>query len=128
MSRILLDSSVWIEYFGNRNASISFKVDELIDAENIYTNDLILSELIPFLKLRKHPKIIASLRFLERLPLEIDWEQIIEYQNSNLRNGINKVAIPDLIVAQNVVQNRAMLFTLNKNLKLMSKNIQLKVY
>ncbi|WP_367899151.1 PIN domain-containing protein [Leptospira sp. WS58.C1] len=128
MNRILLDSSVWIEYFRNSNSSISAEVDELIDRENIYTNDLILAELIPFLKLRKQSKIITSLEAIERFPLEIDWEQIIEYQISNLRNGINKVGIPDLIIAQNVIQNKAMLFTLDKHFKLMSKNIKLKVY
>ncbi|UML82326.1 PIN domain-containing protein [Leptospira kirschneri] len=128
MSRILLDSSVWIEYFRNVDSPISLKVDELIDAENIYTNNLILSELVPSLKLRKQSKIITSLEAIERFPLEIDWEQIIEYQISNLKNGINKVGVPDLIIAQNVVQNKAMLFTLDKHFKLMSKNIKLKVY
>ncbi|WP_025183391.1 PIN domain-containing protein [Leptospira kirschneri] len=128
MSRILLDSSVWIEYFRNVDSPISLKVDELIDAENIYTNNLILSELVPSLKLRKQSKIIISLEAIERFPLEIDWEQIIEYQISNLKNGINKVGVPDLIIAQNVVQNKAMLFTLDKHFKLMSKNIKLKVY
>ncbi|WP_025184014.1 PIN domain-containing protein [Leptospira kirschneri] len=128
MSRILLDSSVWIEYFRNVDSPISLKVDELIDAENIYTNNLILSELVPSLKLRKQSKIITSLEAIERFPLEIDWEQIIEYQISNLKNVINKVGVPDLIIAQNVVQNKAMLFTLDKHFKLMSKNIKLKVY
>ncbi|TGN02993.1 PIN domain-containing protein [Leptospira dzoumogneensis] len=128
MNRILLDSSVWVEYFRHNNSSISKEVDELIDRENIYTNDLILAELIPFLKLRKQSKIIASLEAIERFPLDIDWEQIIEYQTSNLKNGINKVGIPDLIIAQNVVQNKAVLFTLDKHFKLMSKSIKLKIY
>ncbi|TGK17809.1 PIN domain-containing protein [Leptospira stimsonii] len=128
MSRILLDSSVWIEYLRNSNSSIAAKVDELIDAENVYTNDLILSELVPFLKIRKQSKIISSLEAIERFSLKIDWNQIIEYQLSNLKNGINKVGIPDLIIAQNVVQNKAILFTLDKHFKLMSKNIKLKIY
>ncbi|RHX85850.1 PIN domain-containing protein [Leptospira stimsonii] len=128
MSRIILDSSVWIEYLGNSNSSIAAKVDELIDAENVYTNDLILSELVPFLKIRKQSKIISSLEAIERFSLKIDWNQIIEYQVSNLKNGINKVGIPDLIIAQNVVQNKAILFTLDKHFKLMSKNIKLKIY
>ncbi|TGL36992.1 PIN domain-containing protein [Leptospira koniambonensis] len=128
MTRILIDSSVWIEYFRNANSPISTKVDELIDNENVYTNDLILAELIPFLKLRKQSKILTSLEAIERFPLEIDWEQIIEYQISNLKNGINKVGIPDLIIAQNVIQNKATLFTLDKHFKLMSKNVKLKVY
>ncbi|PJZ69842.1 PIN domain nuclease [Leptospira perolatii] len=128
MSRVLLDSSIWIDYFRNINSSISREVDELIDRENIYTNDLILSELFPALKIRKQSKIITSLQAIERFPLKIDWEQIIEYQTLNLRNGIHKVGIPDLIITQNVIQNGAILFTLDKHFKLMSKNIKLKLY
>ncbi|MCG6166733.1 PIN domain-containing protein [Leptospira sp. FAT2] len=128
MSRILLDSSVWIDYFRDANSPISSKVDELIDNENVYTNDLILAELIPFLKTKKQSKIVAALEVIERLTLEIDWKQIIDYQISNLKNGINKVGIPDLIIAQNAIQNKAILFTLDKHFKLMSKHIKLKVY
>ncbi|TGK12467.1 PIN domain-containing protein [Leptospira fletcheri] len=128
MSRVLLDSSVWIEYFRNADSPISASVDELIDAENIYTNDLILTELIPFLKLRRQSKIIASLEAVERLPLEIDWEQVIEYQILNLKNGINHVGIPDLIIAQNAVQNKVLLFTLDKHFKLMKETLKLKIY
>ncbi|TGK15166.1 PIN domain-containing protein [Leptospira fluminis] len=128
MSRVLLDSSVWIEYFRNTASSISANVDELIDAENIYTNDLILTELIPFLKLRRQSKVIASLEAIERFPLKIDWEQIIEYQILNLKNGINHVGIPDLIIAQNAIQNKAFLFTLDKHFKLMKESVKLKIY
>jgi len=33
---------------------------------------------------------------VKKLPLEINWEQIRDYQLINLQNGINKVGIPDL--------------------------------
>ncbi|MCW7470987.1 PIN domain-containing protein [Leptospira kanakyensis] len=53
MNQVLLDSSVWIEYFRNSNSQFSSEVDKLIDLGNINTNELILTELIPFLKLKK---------------------------------------------------------------------------
>ncbi|TGM61785.1 PIN domain nuclease, partial [Leptospira vanthielii] len=43
MNQVLLDSSVWIEYFRNSNSHISSEVDKLIDLGNIYTNELILT-------------------------------------------------------------------------------------
>jgi predicted nucleic acid-binding protein len=128
MNSVLVDSSVWIEYFKNINSPISSEVDELIDIGNIYTNDLIIAELIPFLKIKKQNQIIEILQTIERFPVKIDWAEITEYQISNLKNGINKVGIPDLIIVQNVLQNKASLFTLDKHFKLMSKHLKLKLY
>jgi len=56
---ILVDTSVWIEYF--RSGKYSEKLDFLIDENLVLTNDLILSELIPFLKVRNKTKIINLL-------------------------------------------------------------------
>ena len=56
---ILVDSSIWIEYF--RSGKNSEKLDFLIDENLIVINDLILAELVPFLKVRKQQKIIKLL-------------------------------------------------------------------
>ena len=45
---VLVDTSVWIEYF--RTGNYSEKVDFLIDENLLVINDLILAELIPFLR------------------------------------------------------------------------------
>lgn len=47
---VLVDTSVWIEYF--RSGNNFEKLDFLIDENLVVTNDLILAELIPFLKIR----------------------------------------------------------------------------
>ncbi len=41
-------------------------------------------------------------------------------QTQNLKNGINKVGIPDLIIAQNVIDNNLELYTFDHHFKLMS--------
>ena len=53
---VLVDSSVWIDYF--RTGKNSQKLDDLIDENLVATNDLILTELIPHLKLRNQRKIV----------------------------------------------------------------------
>ena len=45
---ILVDSSIWIDYFKGGNGSL--ELDSLIDENLVVTNDLILTELIPFFK------------------------------------------------------------------------------
>lgn len=121
MRKILVDSSIWISYF--KNNKLYSELDKLISDNQICINDLILAELIPFLKIKKQNEIIDSLLYLDRIPLKIDWNQITNYQILNLKKGINKVGIPDLIILDNVVANNLVLFTEDKHFRLMQKDI-----
>lgn len=123
---VLVDSSVWIEYFRNGNCSESLEF--LIDQNLLATNELILSELIPFLKLRNQVKLISLLKSIQTYHIAINWEQLAEYQFSCLKNGINGVGIPDLIIAQNAHQNGCAIFSLDNHFALMQKIIGLELY
>ena len=122
---VLVDTSVWIEYlkFGN----LAEKLDFLIDENLLVTNDLILTELIPFLKIRNQKKVVSLVRHIKKLDLLIDWNQLIEYQYKCLKNGITVVGIPDLIIAQNALQNGCELFTLNNHFYLMKDVLDLQI-
>ena len=76
MDDILVDTSVWIDYF--RSGKYSDKLNLLIDSHRVVINDLILTELIPFLMIRRSTKVIQLLNDLPRIPLQIKWEAIIE--------------------------------------------------
>jgi predicted nucleic acid-binding protein len=117
---VLVDTSLWVEYF--RSGNNSEKLDFLIDENLIVTNDLILAELIPFLKVRRQRKLTNLLLNINRLNLSIHWGQIIEYQYKCLKNGLNGVGIPDLIIAQNAKQNNCEIYSLDNHFSLM-KNI-----
>jgi predicted nucleic acid-binding protein len=122
---VLVDTSAWIEYF--RSGGNSDKLDCLIDENLVVTNDLILAELIPFLKMRNQLKLIKLLQDIEKLPLLIAWDQIIEFQVKCLKNGINGVGIPDLIVAQNAKQNHSEIYSLDAHFDLMKDILELKL-
>jgi predicted nucleic acid-binding protein len=123
--RVLVDTSAWVAYF--RGASDLSAMDWLIEEDLVVTNDLILAELTPALLVRGERKLVTLLAEIERLPLALDWEGIIEMQVICLRNGINKVGIPDLIVAQQVIQCSLALFTLDKHFRLMSRHMPLTI-
>lgn len=106
---VLVDTSIWVEYL--RYGNFYEKLDFLIDENLIVTNDLILAELVPFLRVRNQKKLISLLRNIRRLDLFIDWNQIIDYQYKCLKNGINGIGIPDLIIAQNAIQNDCGIFS-----------------
>jgi predicted nucleic acid-binding protein len=124
---VLVDTSIWIDYF--RSGVHSEKLDYLIDENLLVTNDLILTELLPLLILKKEPHIIELLQKVRKLPLELDWDNIVALQISCLRSGTSGVGIPDLIIAQNSIQNNLPVYSLDKHFRFIQKaNIGLALY
>ncbi|MEA3231853.1 MAG: PIN domain-containing protein [Thermodesulfobacteriota bacterium] len=123
---VIIDSSVWIEYF--RNGSNHEKIDFLIDENIVVTNDLILSELIPFLKIKKQYKLTNLLHNINKAVIDINWEQLIDLQCKCLRNGLNGVGIPDLIITQNAIQHNCKIYSLDKHFSKMSEFLKFEVF
>jgi hypothetical protein len=117
--QVLVDSSVWIDYF--RNGDNSSRLDGLIDDNIIVINDIILAELVPFLKIKNETKIIRLLGAIKKMPLNIAWDEIIQFQVDCLQSGINGVGIPDLLIAQNARQNQCHLYSLDKHFHVLSQ-------
>ena len=122
---VLVDTSIWIEYF--RTGNNSEKLDFLIDENLIVINDLILAELVPPLRVRNQRKIIKLLYNINMLELSINWNQIIEFQFKCLKNGLNGIGIPDLIIAQNAKQNHSAIYSLDNHFKLMKDVLKLQL-
>ncbi|MBD1434155.1 PIN domain-containing protein [Sphingobacterium sp. DN00404] len=116
--KVLIDSSAWIQYFNVGDVPV---IDRLLEEDFACTNDLILTELQPVLAHRQRYDVLEGLLALERIPLLIDWEAIRKYQLMNFQNGINKVGIPDLIILQQVIEEKITLFSFDKHFKLMGK-------
>ncbi|MES9813980.1 MAG: PIN domain-containing protein [Candidatus Thiodiazotropha sp.] len=123
---VLVDTSVWIDYF--RGGANSHDLDLLIDENLVVTNDLILTELIPYLKIKRQTKVIALLNEIKRLPLDIQWSETIEYQVKCLRSGANGIGIPDLIIAHNAKQQNCKVYSLDKHFRLLHKVLKVKLH
>ncbi len=123
---VLVDTSVWIDYF--RAGDNSKDLDYLIDENIIVINEIILAELIPYLKVKKQTKVIKLLHEINRVPLSISWDEIIEFQVKCLKGGANGVGIPDLIIAQNAKQNGCKVYSLDKHFRLLNQVLKVKLY
>ena len=123
---VLVDTSIWIDYFrgGENSADMEFLIDENL----IITNDIILAELVPYLKIKKQTKVIDLLYEVTQIPLEIHWEEIIEFQLKCLKSGANGVGIPDLIIAQNAKQNNCTIYSLDKHFRLLNKVLKVNLH
>ena len=58
----------------------------------------------------------------------INWDMIMNLQISNLKNGICKVGIPDLIILENAIANNLALYSEDKHFRLMPEITNLKLY
>lgn len=126
MSKILVDSSVWISFFkGNEEGRLLFP---LLESNQVCVNDLILTELLPSLIHNKELIVVGLLKSIEKTEIDIEWEELIRMQTMNLKNGLNRVGISDLIIAQNAMQNQIRLFSFNRHFEIMKKHIGLKLY
>ncbi len=123
---VLVDTSIWIDYFKEGNDLTD--LDVLIDENLVVTNDLILAELIPYLKIKKQFTVIKLLQEISRIPLQINWDEIVEFQVRCLKAGANGVGIPDLLIAQNAKVNNCKIYSIDKHFRLLKQVINIKLY
>ena len=123
---VLIDTSVWVEYFRNSNNCEPLEV--LIDENLVATNDLVLAEIIPYLKIRKQRTIIKLLSSINNLGMAINWDQIMDFQYECLKNGINYIGIPDLIIAQNAKQNNCPIYSLDKHFIVLKNVVNIELF
>ena len=119
---VLVDTSIWVDYF--KSGSNSTKLDDLLEDNRVFINDIILAELVPFLVIKKQHHIVELLRSITLLPLKIDWAEIIQWQTA----CINGVGIPDLLIAQNSKQHSCAIYSLDKHFRLLSQVIDIQLF
>jgi len=110
---VLVDTSIWIDYF--RSGENSEKLDYLIDENLVIINELILAELLPLLILKKEKILIELLGKIKKYPVNINWNKLIAFQVKCLKSGSSGVGIPDLIIAQNAIQNHLPVYSIDKH-------------
>lgn len=122
----LADTSVWIDSFHGGDSKDIMNL--LIANEELCINDVVLAELLPSINQRGEKELQELLLAVPRLPLAIDWNEIVNMQTENLRHGINKVGLPDLLIAQNAIQQNVRIFSCDKHFSLMGGVLNLPLY
>ncbi|MFW5771662.1 MAG: PIN domain-containing protein [Spirochaetota bacterium] len=123
---ILVDSSVWIDYF--RGGNQSAPLDLLLENNSICTCGLILAEILPFLIVRNQKKLVSLMHTIPNVACTPDWKRITRYQAQCLKKGINGIGIPDLIIAQTALDNECTLFSLDNHFDMIQKVIPLRLF
>jgi len=113
----IIDSNIWIEFFNRGNYFDS--VSDLLINNEVYINKIILAELVPSARANNEKELIECLSGIELLELDINWDEIIEIQYNCIKNGINKLGLLDIVIAQNAKQNNVGIFTINRHMILL---------
>ena len=83
--KVLVDSSVWIDFFRRRNSANQLPV--LLREDLAVVNQLIMAEIVPALEIRKQKSAIADLKILTNYEMNINWDELVKLQiNTNAVN------------------------------------------
>lgn len=125
---VLIDTSIWLEYFRSPSEEIAEKVDELLDQESACISELVIAELIRGAKSEK--EISAIDKLLETLTVLVQTEKtwresgILSHKMKKLGSTISLL---DCYIAIIASENDCSIFTLDKHFKTISKQCQMEL-
>lgn len=116
--KIIVDTSIWIEYFKN-DPGIARIIDEGLDANEIYIIGPVVAELLQGVRTKREQetisKLIDAVAFLD---CEMkDWADAGRISWSLRKSGIT-VPLTDLIIFSVAQNNDAVIFTKDKHFNL----------
>ena len=124
---IIVDTSAWVHHLRYTNPI----VDNLITKQLAATTDVILLELVPFLKLQVSQKHISYFKEIDRIStifFSKQWDLLIQYQEELIHQGVNGIGIPDLIIMVVAKINKTPIFSLDKQFEKASKILDFQIY
>lgn len=126
MKKLLVDTSIWIEYFKGKK-----KVLDIIHDKNnfeIFITGPIITELIQGIKTQKEKaRFTICINALPKLQIDDnDWVNAGNLGNSLRKKGIT-VPLLDLIIFSIAKKNNCVLFTLDKHFQIIKDALQIEI-
>ncbi len=115
--KIIIDTSVWIEYFKNNQDYVPF-IEDGLNLENILISGLIISELLHGIKSEKEYKLLSE--SISAVPyaecIYEDWIRTGEILYNLKKKGIS-VPLTDVLISAIAIRYNASVLTLDKHFK-----------
>ena len=116
--KILVDTSVWIDYFQNKDSSISEEMDRILSEDKVYVPKVLIAELIQGAKSSKEISVIED--FVEAFHI-IDQEKDSWIKAGRLSRDLKKhgqtIHLLDCYIAIIAQESGCKIFTLNRHFK-----------
>ena len=128
MSKFIIDSTIWIDFFKGKNKAVNNFVLPLIEEDKIYYNGIILSELLIGATNKKEFSFLKN-NFEGFKHLKTDKNIFTQASQIGFRLRKKGYAIPltDLIIAAHAIHYDLTIVTADSHFKLINKNIRLKL-
>lgn len=126
MVKVLVDTSVWIEYF--KHGRHVDEIRSLLEQQRLVTNDVVLAELLPVILHDGRKTIADLLNALERIPCFVDWDGLIDAQRKCLKNGHNGIGLLDLMILQTSIEHSLEIYSLDKHFQAIAKIFKVKLH
>lgn len=121
---VLIDTSVWISYFKDKDSAFADKVDELLVSSAVHVPKVVIAELIQGAKTEKEISVIED--FIDAFSVidqtENTWTKAGKLSFSMKKKGIT-VSIVDCYIAVIAHENGCSIFSLDEHFKSIKKFI-----
>lgn len=126
---VLVDSSVWIDFFNGRTSAQTRLLRELLPAERLLTGDLILAEVLSGFRsdadFAKARELLAALRYTDLVGAEVASAAIAHYRLLR-RKGVTARKMVDVLIASFCVLHGCHLLHSDRDFDAMAPHIGLK--
>lgn len=126
MVKVLVDTNVWIDYF--KHGKHVNEIRSLLEQQRLVTNDVVMAELLPIIIHDKKETIADLLNALERIPVFVNWNGLIDAQQKCLKNGFNKIGLLDLMILQTSIEHSLEIFSVDKHFQAIAKIFKIKLF
>lgn len=115
MNKVMVDTSIWIEYFRN-NADIVNIVDDLLDKNQLYITGPVIAELIQGIRTDKDLELLT--RYIDAIPYQSctieDWKNagMLSYK---LRKEGKVIPLTDMLIAAVSIRFGMKVFTYDRH-------------
>jgi hypothetical protein len=106
---VVVDSSVWIDYFNGVDSTAALRLDELLGAEPLAVGDLVLTEVLQGFRNESHyqtaKKLMLSLTVFDMLGQEMAEKSADNFRTLRAK-GITVRRTVDVIIATYCIEHR----------------------
>ena len=125
---IVVDSSVWVDYFNGTSTPASDRLDQLLDLEPLAVGDLILTEVLQGFRrdrdYRTAKELLTSLTVIDMLGREIAIKAAENFRSLRKR-GITVRKTADMIIATSCIEKRLSLLYSDRDFEPCRKHLGL---
>ena len=122
VEKILIDTSIWIDYFRNKSSKISEKVDSILSNHEVYVPKIVIAELIQGAESEREISVIED--FLGAFNI-IDQKEDTWLKTGrlcfNLRKKGKNVNLTDCYIAIIADEHKCQILTLDEHFKEIQK-------